>query len=122
MRQIGLVESSSDLDRLSDYLLTLGIEVQPEQVAEGYRLWIPEEDRVAEARRIYEEYRVAPADPRYDAATAPARALRAEQSQRQRERERVQRRVRTSQRLRGGPPLVTVTLIALSVVAAWQTK
>ena len=122
MRQIGLVESSSDLARLSDYLLTLGIEVQPEQVAEGYRLWIPEEDRVEEARRVFEEYRGAPEDPRYAAAAGPARALRAAQSQRQRERERVQRRVQTSQRVRGAPPLVTVTLIALSVVAAWQTK
>jgi len=122
MRLIGTVETAQDAARLADYLLTRGIAAQSEPGTDGFRLWVLEEDRVAEARQVLDEYRVAPGDSRYDAAAGPARAARAELARKQRERERLAGQTVSRQRSRSGPPLVTVTLIAMSVVVAWKTK
>jgi GlpG protein len=121
MRQIGKIASAADLERLTDYLLTLGITTQSEPEGTEYLVWAHEEDRIDEARTALAEFRRDPQNPRYDEATAEARRLRTEQLRR--ERATRQRTVDLGRRWNARPatPQVTFALIVISVAVGMAT-
>lgn len=123
MREIGKIRDSAELQRLTDYLLTLGIRTHADEDPEhGYVLWGVEEDRIAQARAEVVEFLQNPADPKYASAAAEARALRAAQEKRDRE---LRKKIIPMGRQwsRGGrPTLLTWGLIAICVVIAMATS
>ncbi|WP_435017279.1 rhomboid family intramembrane serine protease [Tundrisphaera sp. TA3] len=76
MREIGTIAEEKAARVLEDYLLTLGISTKLIPAADGVQIWVHREDRVEEARAVLEEFRKAPDDPRFRAASREARTLR----------------------------------------------
>jgi len=76
LREIGTIAEEKAARVLEDHLLTLGISTKLEPTPDGVRVWVHHEDRVDEARAALDEFRKAPDDPRYQASTREARALR----------------------------------------------
>jgi len=115
MRQIGKVPGTADLERLTDYLLTLGITTQAEAEGADHLIWAHEEDRIEEARSVVAEFLRDPQNPRYAQATAEARRLRKEKAQREKAIQKQTINLGREWNARPASPVVTFTLIALSV-------
>lgn len=82
MRQIGTVAGEQEVKRFADHLVTCGIKTQIEHGAQGWAVWVFDEDRVADARRELAEFQQNPADARYAAAAAQAETLRTQAARR----------------------------------------
>jgi len=76
LREIGTIAEEKAARVLEDHLLTLGISTKLDPIPEGIRVWVHREDRVDEARAVLGEFLKAPDDPRFQAATREARAIR----------------------------------------------
>jgi GlpG protein len=79
LRQIGTVPKGLDPKAFADYLLTLGMKTRIDEQAEGWELWIYNEDHIAAARDELQGYLSHPDDPRYRAATQAAQTIRRNQ-------------------------------------------
>lgn len=121
MRQIGKVASAADLERLTDYLFTLGITTQSEPEGSEYVVWAHEEDRIDEARATLDEFRRDPRNPRYEQAAAEARKLRREQDRRERTTQRRTVDLGRQWNARPASPQVTFALIVISVAVGMAT-
>jgi GlpG protein len=121
MRQIGKVASAADLERLTDYLFTLGITTQSEPEGSEYVVWAHEEDRIDEARATLDEFRRDPRNPRFEQAAAEARKLRREQDRRERTTQRRTVDLGRQWNARPATPQVTLALIAISVAVGFAT-
>ncbi len=132
MRQIATLPSESDARTLADYLLTLDIATRIDGSAEGWELWVCDEDRVPRAREELDAFRRDPNDPRYRDAVRTARAI---QQKAERDEEQYRRNVIDVRRRWGSPPTarqpLTLLLMAVSVtvfllpylgVDAWSVK
>ncbi len=78
MRQIGTITDEKQMQRLADYLLTLGIRIQVEPGESGFAMWAIDEDRVSQAREELDRFQQNPDDERYAVAAREARRIRDE--------------------------------------------
>jgi GlpG protein len=125
MRLIGHLADESSARTFADYLFVQGIENRLEdQKNEGWAIWVIEEDRIEQATSLLEEFRNAPADPKYRSGAQGAAQKRAEEEKDQAEyRKRVagrERLIRTFTPYGTGP--VTVVLIAASVIVFFLSR
>ena len=88
MRQIGTLADKKLVQRVGDYLLTLGIRIQAEPGEDGFAVWAIDEDHVAQARDELNRFIQNPADERYSAAEREARQLRNELIRKEKDRRR----------------------------------
>lgn len=117
MRLIGHLENEPAARTLSDYLYAEGIENQLEADADGsWALWIDDEDQIATAKGMMDEYRSNPAEPKFRAAGREAGEKREKEAARI---EAAQRRTRTGADLfpqvNTSPGWLTVTLVGVCV-------
>jgi len=77
MRSAGTIRDKLHARRFADFLLTRGISTRMDIAAEGFTVWVHDEDRLAEVREELPRFIAAPADPRYDVARE-AEALHAQ--------------------------------------------
>jgi GlpG protein len=85
VRQIGTLPNSTDLQVFGDFLLSQGVESRALQSADGWAIWILDEDQVEKARAALLTYEKDPDDPRYADASDVAEAARREKDRRDRE-------------------------------------
>jgi GlpG protein len=85
MRQIGTLANESEVQRLTDYLLTQGIRIEVERGDEGFGIWAIDEDRVPAAREEFNHFRQYPDDPRYAEAQRQAANIRDDLIRKERE-------------------------------------
>lgn len=79
MRAIAHLPTEETARVFGDYLYVHGIENQVEHdTADGWTVWIVEEDKMEAARTLLEEFLRNPTDPRFRTEGKPAAALRAE--------------------------------------------
>ena len=88
MRQIGTLADEKLVQRVGDYLLTLGIRIQAEPGEDGFAIWAIDEDHVAQARDELNRFIQNPEDERYSAAEREARQLRNELIRKEKDRRR----------------------------------
>jgi GlpG protein len=117
MRQIGSIPNEAWMQRLADYLFTLGIRIQAEPADGGFAVWAIDEDRVAQARDELARFVQNPEDERYRAAEREARRLRDDLVAREKERQKNVVDVRRQWRSPRTKP-VTLVLIAASCAVA----
>lgn len=122
MRQIGTVTAESDRQRITDYLLTLGIKTQSEPAAEGFILWAFDEDRISEARQVVGEFLADPSDQRYDSAAKEAANLRHQAAAAVRRSRALVQRFDDGWRHTARRPGVTLVLIFLSILVTALTR
>jgi GlpG protein len=120
MRQIGTIPNEEWMQRLADYLFTLGIRIQAEPAPSGFAVWAIDEDRVAQARDELARFVQNPDDERYKSAEREARRLRDQLVAREKERQKNVVDVRSQWRVPRTKP-VTLFLIAASCVVALAT-
>ncbi|MBL9103991.1 MAG: rhomboid family intramembrane serine protease [Myxococcales bacterium] len=77
MRTAGQIRDKQHARRFADYLLTRGISVRLTTCADGFTVWVYDEDRLAAVREELAHYLADPQNPRYDVARE-ADHLRAE--------------------------------------------
>src|SRR5260370_6730874 len=117
MRQIGTIPNEQWMQRLADYLFTLGIRIQAEPAQSGFAVWAIDEDRVTQARDELARFVQNPEDERYKAAEREARRLREQLVAREKERQKNVVDVRSQWRVPRTKP-VTFFLISASCVVA----
>ena len=88
MRQIGTLADERQVQRLGDYLLTQGIRIQVEPSEGRFAIWAIDEDLVAKAREVLQQFSQNPEDERYVAAEREARTLRDELIRKEKDRRR----------------------------------
>jgi GlpG protein len=93
MRQIATLPEGDAARALSDYLRTLQIDTRLERQAEGWAVWVCDEDRVPQARQELAEFERNPSDPRYARAARQAQALRLQERRTEEEYQRRQSRM-----------------------------
>lgn len=117
MRQIGTITEERSARRLVDYLLTLGVTAQVRKEADGWGLWVLDENRVPLARVEFDAYRQAPDDPRFEAAPREAETIRREAG---RIDARYRKNIRDASQTWGRTPFrrrpLTIIMVAISVV------
>lgn len=106
------------MQRLADYLLTLGIRIQVESGESGFAVWAIDEDRVPQAREELNGFLQNPNDERYQTAQREAQALRNEWIRKEKERKKNVVDVSRQWSVPRGKP-VTMLLIVLSCAAAF---
>jgi GlpG protein len=122
MRQIGTIADQASAQVLADYLLTQKIETRLNPGANGWEVWVCDEDRIARAREELTAFNANPRDPRFLSAVRAASEIRrseerADEAARKRQ---VDLRDRLRPLSRGMQP-VTAVLIAICVVTALVT-
>jgi GlpG protein len=117
MRQIGTLPDEQQVQRASDYLLTLGIRVQVEKSDGGFAIWAIDEDRVAQAREELKTFIQNPNDDRYLAAEREAAKLRGELIRKEMERRGKIVDVRQQWAGSRGRPLTFLLIIACCALA-----
>src|SRR5258708_2194389 len=120
MRQIGTLADERQVQRLQDYLLTLGVRVQVDQAEGGFSIWAIDEDRVGQARDELNRFVQNPADERYAAAEREARKLRDELIRKEKDRRRSVVDVRRQWAAPRARPL-TFLLIVICCAIAFAT-
>ena len=125
MRLIGHLPYEPSARTFGDFLYARGIQNQLEhQKADGWGIWVAEEDKIGEATDLLALFRANPGDPKYRKAAKSADQLRAEEEKDQTKyRQRVRERTDLFRPLRGygfGP--LTCVLIAVSVVVGVLTR
>ena len=76
MRKIGSVSEESLARRYEDYLLVRGIGSRVDQGADGWEVWVLEEDHVDLARQEFEQFLSDPEADTYREAASAASAVR----------------------------------------------
>lgn len=85
MRHIGTLPDAGQAQTFVDYLVVRGVKSAAEKDADGWSIWVYDEDQVPLARTEFEQFRQNPDDPQVAAAASQAAALRSNESQRARE-------------------------------------
>ena len=79
MRLIGHLADEQAARTFGDFLYVSKIDNRIEhEKADGWAVWVNDEDRIAEASQLLNEFRVNPADPKYRSQAKSASGLRAE--------------------------------------------
>jgi GlpG protein len=125
MRAIAHLPSEEMAKVFGDYLYVQGIENQVEHdSADGWTIWIVEEDKLETAKTLLEEFQRNPADPRFRTEGKSAAILRAEKEKTEEAyRRKLKDRRHLFRPLRGyrfGP--LTLTLIVASVAVFLLSK
>lgn len=117
MRFIGAIADKHQVERFVAYLITQNISLQIEPEGEKFQVWVRDEDQVAAASRLLDEFHARPDDPKYSGAVATANEILSERTRQRRE---ARKRVRTSADLHTGPryraPLTLFLLGAMVVI------
>ncbi len=123
MRQAGILSNRDEAQRFVDYLLTQGIISKTEPEGETWAVWVREEDQVPQAVRELEAFRTDPQGARYRQAADAAIALRKQQAREEQQRRKnyIEVRQRWDARLPGGRRLLTIVLIAASILGSLLT-
>lgn len=124
MRLIGTIEGDQRAAKFSDYLYTRGIENNVERDdANRFEVWVSDDDKLAEASQLLQQFMANPESPEYAGAENAARKQRAQEVA---EAEAAEKRVFNSgqvlYRQRSGMIIITGLLIVISVCVAWFTK
>lgn len=118
MRQIATLADQHDAQVLVDYLLTQDIPAVIRPDAGQAEIWIRDEDDVARATIIWDEFRGQPKDVKYQAAVKPAKELRKLQEQVNKKYASLYKEADDFWgRPRPGKVPITIALIVLSVIA-----
>ncbi len=120
MRQIGTLANEQQVQRIADYLLTLGIRIQVEEAEGGIAIWAIEEDRVSQAREEFNRFLQNPEDERYQAAEREAWRLREQLLRQERDRQRNVIDIKGQWSISRRKP-VTMLLIAASCLVWFAT-
>lgn len=120
MRQIGTVAGEEQLQRLTDYLLTLGIRTHVDRDDGRFSIWALDEDRVPQAREELARFVENSGDERYVAAQREAARLRDDLIQKEKQRRKNVVDVR-AQWTRPRTRPVTFFLIAVSCAVFFAT-
>ena len=75
MRQIGTLQTQTQAERFTAFLLTQGISAVAEPETNWWTVWVRDEDQVSPAREALEEFRRNPDDPRYHGVLREASAV-----------------------------------------------
>ena len=120
MRQAGTIPDQSHARLFSDYLLAKGIAARVTEEAEGFAVWIIDEEKVTESRRELDEFLRDPDNPQYVQVAKGANDIRREEKRKRQEYQRnlVDVRGRWSKATVGRCP-ITIGLIAISVVLSF---
>ncbi len=117
MRKFGTLSDETTAKRLVDYLLTQRIHATAnaaDDPAEGWELWVREEDQLDTARQIFDEYRKHPNDARY-AVAAQANQIRKQIHAEVKQRAKLVRRMpRSMMDIRARPIPVTIAVIVIA--------
>jgi len=123
MRQIATLPDGNQAQSLADFLLTLHINTRLDHEAEGWALWVCDEDKVAQAHQELDAFLRAPTDPRYTVAHRTATVLRQEEDRQ--EEEYRQRQADLREKMTNpahGGRRVTTALIFASILVAVVTQ
>jgi GlpG protein len=125
MRQIGHLPSEASARTFRDYLYVQGIENQIDhEPAEGWAIWIADEDKLERASALLRAFQQSPTDPKFQAQAKSAAELRtaaAKEETAYRKKVRSRRQLFGSLSTYGFGPL-TFALILASVVVAILSK
>jgi GlpG protein len=124
MRFAGTIPDAAQAATFADYLTSIGVNNEVEQGANGFSVWVHDDDQLEQAMRELEAYLVDPTAPRYRAASAQAQRLRKEWEARAKRRRRNFIDVRTSWSglMSGKPVVLTIVLIAASCAVTLLSK
>ena len=86
MRSAGTIRDKLHARRFADFLMTRGISTRMDPGAEGFTVWVHDDDRLAEVRDELPRFLAAPTDPRYNVS----REVEAVQAQARKSAEAVQ--------------------------------
>jgi len=78
MRQAGTIGSETNARRFADHLLTRGIVAQIDEDADGWAVWIRDENHLDEAREQLQQFLLDPDDPSYRDVADKASEIRRE--------------------------------------------
>jgi GlpG protein len=122
MRRIGTIRTQEEAERFTDYLITLGIQAEEEEGAEGFAIWVHDEDHLEQAKEELDRFLEAPDAARYRDAAAAAELLR----KRQAKQDRSVRKKQVDVRQRWDRPIIrqipaTLVLIVLCVLVGFGT-
>ena len=126
MRMIGNIPSDTDAERLSDYLVTLGVENMVEENAAGdaWLVWVEHDDHLDRGKAELEAFLQNPADPKYgEVVTERAESIRQEKEQAKEKRRArcVDFRTRWSEPQQWAAPL-TLALVIVSCIVTMTTQ
>ena len=123
MRQIGSLKDGKLAQRFEDYLLARGIRSRTDETADGFEIWVIDEDQIEQARQEFEEYEASPDEQRYREAADAASEIRKknEQAIKAARKRLVDVRQRWDQPFHRRAP-VTLGLIAISALVALTTS
>jgi GlpG protein len=76
MRRIGTLSNEQDARRFADYLFSLDIKIRVDEVGDHWEIWGLDEDGIDMARLELEQFRAAPQDGKYAAASRDAQQKR----------------------------------------------
>jgi len=113
MRQLAVLPNADAARTLADRLQALRIETRLDQAADGWAVWVFDEDRLPEARKELADFTANPADPRFTGARREAEQERRRARQAEEEAPPV---VRPPPAWAPRPPYVTHALVFLSCV------
>ena len=82
MRQIGTLQTQTQADRFTAFLVTQGISAVAEAETQWWTIWVRDEDQVSRARDALEEFRRNPDDARYHGVVREANAVRQAEAKR----------------------------------------
>ncbi len=125
MRQIGHLASEASARTFRDYLYVQGIENQIDhETADGWAIWITDEDKIERANALLKAFQQDPADPQYQSQAKGAAELRTAEAK---EEAAYRKKVRSRRQLFGslsaygfGP--LTLALIIASVAVGILSK
>ena len=119
MRMIGKLSDEAAARRFGDYLTLQGVTNDVEAAAEGWAIWVHNEDHLESAEKELERFRENPGDARYRDAHQGAAVVRKEQAEEQQQfkQNQINVRGRWSRRAQGFRPVTTVMLVASIIVA-----
>lgn len=125
MREAGSVDNEMDANLFRDFLYNRGIECDIEPGSSGkWTIWIHDENRIAEAEELLQQFSINPTDARYVSEAAGAEDKRAKQESQERE---FAKKLKSRDDIFttygfSGIGLVTLTLIVISVVITLLCK
>lgn len=118
MRQIGSLATPQHARRFTDYLTARGISAVAEQDAEGWSIWIRDEDQVGASRAALDDFVGNPEGAEFVSAAAEAQRIRSDKLRLERElaQKRVAMRQMWSQPVMKRAPLMTALMVLCVIV------
>jgi GlpG protein len=85
MRQVGTLASERDAQRFAAWLVAQQIEAHAEQEANGWAVWVREEDQLPKAREALAEYQANPLDAKYQNSERTAQEILRQEAEKRRQ-------------------------------------